>query len=263
MKKVIVTSFDENYMDYSMVMAKTLGSNYTGNDALDLVCLVPENLLSSVDYYKESIQQNNVNVIFKSAPELLEKVSNVNVGTLATPYVTPHAYQRIFIGSMLPEYDIAIYIDPDTIILRDVSPLIGYKSSSDFLAVLETVNSGRAVFDDDDFPYFNSGVFVANLNFWRSENIEQKIIDWIAKNPNSIYAEQDSLNAILVEHLSPLPFHFNFFEWIIDNNRLMAREYDNPLIVHFVGPDKPWGSRAMSKYGELWRQVYSGLGKSL
>lgn len=260
MKKAIVTSFDKNYMDYSRVMAKSFGSHYHGAEKIDLVCLVPEDLLGLRDSYSTSIGQDNLNIIFRSAPELLSPISEHATKNPATPYVTSHAYQRVFIGSMLPEYDVAIYIDPDTIILRDVSPLLEYKSKSKFLAVVETVNSGRSVFDNDDLPYFNSGVFIADLHFWRSENIEQKITNWIRNNPNSIYAEQDSLNAILLEHLSPLPFHFNFFEWIVDNNRLMAREYDNPMIVHFVGQEKPWGEKLISKYGKMWRDLYSDLG---
>jgi lipopolysaccharide biosynthesis glycosyltransferase len=177
-----------------------------------------------------------------------------------TPYVTKHAYIRVFIGSLLPDYNTAIYIDPDTIILRDISPILNYKSKSPFSAVLETVNSGKLVFNNEDFPYFSSGVFVADLDFWRKENIEGKILNWINENPNSTYAEQDSLNAILSEYMSPLPFSFNFFEWIVDNNLLMAKEYDNPLIVHFVGADKPWGEKVVSEYSLAWRKYYGLLG---
>lgn len=255
MRKTIVTSFDENYMGYSRVMAKSLGINYHGEDRLDLICLVPESMIDLQDEYSASVRQSNLNITFRSATQQLSAIIGGETSNLATPYVTPHAYQRIFLGSVLPDYDTAIYIDPDTVILRDIDPLLNYKTSRPFLAVVETVNSGKRVFNDEDRPYFNSGVFIADLNFWRSEEIESQIVSWINKNPNSVYAEQDSLNAILLDYLCPLPFSFNFFEWIVDNNKLMAREYDNPLIVHFVGPDKPWGEKQLSKYGSAWRSV--------
>lgn len=260
MKKAIVTSFDKNYLNYSLVMAKSLSTNYHGHQPIDLICLVPEEIMHLRDWYSDQVGKSNVRIVFRSAPELLASISNEATQNPATPYVTSHAYQRIFIGSMLPEYDLAIYIDPDTLILRDVEPLIEYRSQHRFLAVVETVNSGRTVFNNDDFTYFNSGVFVADLNFWRSEGIEEKLVSWIRNNPNSVYAEQDSLNAVLSEYLGPLPFHFNFFEWIVENNRLMGMEYDNPMIVHFVGHEKPWGEKVVSKYSKMWRELYQSLG---
>ena len=68
------------------------------------------------------------------------------------------------------------------------------------------------------------------------------------------------MNAVLSEYLGPLPFHFNFFEWIVENNRLMGMEYDNPMIVHFVGHEKPWGEKVVSKYSKMWRELYQSLG---
>lgn len=259
MRKAIVTSFDENYLNYSLVMAKSLSTNYHGHHPIDLVCLVPENILHLQSWYSEQVGSKNINIIFRAAPELLENISLEATQNPATPYVTSHAYQRVFVGSMLPEYEKAIYIDPDTLILRDIDPLLNYKSIHKFLAVLETVNSGRTVFNNDDFAYFNSGVFIADLVFWRSEKIEEKLVAWIKNNPNSIYAEQDSLNAVLSEYVAPLPFHFNFFEWIVENNKLMGMEYDNPMIVHFVGHEKPWGDKLVSKYSKMWRDLYQSL----
>jgi lipopolysaccharide biosynthesis glycosyltransferase len=257
MKKAIVTSFDDNYMSYSRVAIKTLGQNYSGEEKLDVICLVPESLMGLEERYSNSIAQENLNIKFKTSEKFLDLLNSGYAKDVQ--YISANSYQRVFIGSILPDYDRVIYIDPDTIILRDINPLLEYKSRSPFLAVVETVNSGKTVFNNDDFPHFNAGVFIADLNFWRSKNIESKLVRWISKNPDSKYAEQDSLNAILIEHLAPLPFSFNFFEWTIENNELMSKEFCNPLIVHFTGGEKPWGDRIISKYGDLWRETYASL----
>jgi lipopolysaccharide biosynthesis glycosyltransferase len=244
MNKVIVTSFDSNYMEYSRVAMKSLSDNYHGDIPLDVVCLVPQELLDREKDYRASISKDNLSIRFLVSERFL-KLSEDGYAS-GVEYVTSNAYQRIFVGSLFPEYDTAIYIDPDIIVLRDISPLINYSASGNFFAVMETVNNSRRLFGNSDVPCFNSGVFIANLNFWRANDIESKLVDWITENPDTQFAEQDSLNAILASYLSALPFSFNFFEWIIGNNELMTREFDDPLIVHFAGHHKPWNSDSMS-----------------
>jgi lipopolysaccharide biosynthesis glycosyltransferase len=254
MKKVVVTSFDSNYMGYSRVAIKSLGMNYHGDTPLEVVCLVPESIMGLEDDYRMSVAQDNLRIRFMISEKFLKL--DKDGYARGVQHVTPNAYQRIFIGSLFPEYDFAIYIDPDTIILRDISPLLDYSGSGTFFAVMETVNNSKRLFNNSDVPCFNSGVFIADLEFWRSNSIEDKLVEWITHNPDTQFAEQDSLNAILAKHLSPLPFSFNFFDWIIGNNKLMAKEYDDPLIVHFAGYQKPWAGESTSIYADLWRSVY-------
>lgn len=254
MKKVVVTSFDKNYMDYSRVAVKSLGMNYHGDDVLDVVCLVPEDILGHAKEYADSIKQPNLNIQFKTT-EGFKRLSEAG-SDYVTRHSSPGAWQRIFIGSTLPDHDVAIYIDPDTIILRDIKPLLEYRSRSPFCAVVETVNMPKIIFDSHDMAYFNNGVFIADLNFWRDERIEDKILGWVADNGETELAEQDAMNMVLGEWLSPLPFSFNFFEWTIFANKVMAEEFDNPLIVHFAGKEKPWGPVVISKYAGMWKNLY-------
>ena len=244
-------------MDYSRVAIKSLGINYHGNDVLDVVCLVPENILDKVDEYRKSVFQPNLNIQFKTADRFLSMLDD-GIG-YAVRHLSVSSFHRIFIGSTLQDYDMAIYIDPDTIVLRDIQPLLNYQSRSPFMAVVETVNMGKIVFNSDDIPYFNNGVFIADLNWWREENIEDRLLDWIIKTGYSELAEQDAMNAVLGEYLAPLPFSFNFFEWIIHTNKLMAEEHNNPMIVHFTGSQKPWGEVIHSPYGGLWRNLYARI----
>lgn len=257
MKIAIATSFDKNYMNYSMVAIKSLGENYHGNDTLDIICFVPQELHDSLKWYTKKINQTNLNIVFKTAKGFTKMLDTELTAT--SRYVTPNAHHRLFLGSELPEYDRIVYIDPDTLICRDIKPLLEYTSKSNFLAVVETVNMSKRSFGHHDVPYFNSGVFITSPKFWNDEQIEDKVLNWIGNNPNTQIPDQDALNAVLREYLSPLPIPFNFFEWIVNNNRLTAEEFDQPLIVHFVGEQKPWNTPRISKYSDLWRAKYSSL----
>ena len=42
---VIITSFDQNYIEYAAVFIKSLSVNYHEDHIFDLMCLVPQNLL--------------------------------------------------------------------------------------------------------------------------------------------------------------------------------------------------------------------------
>lgn len=261
MKKVVVTSFDRNYLEHSKVTLKSLGRHYHENDPLKVICLVPRDLLSLEKEYSASVNQSNLTIEFR-ASERFEQLLNDNKAQVVR-HSSLNAYQRVFIGSTLLDYDMAIYLDPDTLVRRSFKPMLDYSSKAPFLAVVETVNMAISVFATHDIPYFNNGVFIADLNFWRSEDIEQKLLSWIFTNEKSPLAEQDAMNAVLGKYLGPLPFTFNFFDWTIENNKLMAEEFCDPLIVHFAGEEKPWKNSRLSRYGYEWRRIQSQMGQTV
>ena len=58
--------------------------------------------------------------------------------------------------------------------------------------------------------YFNSGVLLINLDGWRSRDLGREILDWIAANPDKItLADQDAINAVLWQAITPLPDCWN------------------------------------------------------
>jgi UDP-glucose/galactose:(glucosyl)LPS alpha-1,2-glucosyl/galactosyltransferase len=257
MKKAVITSFDKNYLEYSKVLIKTLARNYHGEEILDVICLCTEDIYHLEKEYSNSINEMNINISFRVADNFKYIISQ-NTAKESLHY-TKNAYHRLFAGSALPEYDIAIYIDPDTIINRDISPLLEYPMMGKVSAVLETINLSMATFKNSDTLYFNSGVMIMDLNFWRSENIEDKVINWIANNKTFEHMDQDCLNSILLEHIVPLPFTFNFYEFNVRANPTFHMQFNNPLIVHFAGKAKPWNVDYLSEYGDAWQKVFNEI----
>lgn len=257
MRKVIVTSFDQNYIDYSRVMLYTLSINYHDETPLDVVCLVPANILHMQDYYIKSLGLENLNISFVTSDKYLSMVED-GIDT-SHKDAASNCNHRMFIGSACADYDVAIYIDPDTIIMREVSPLLTYPLRNDFMAMVEMTDANVVSFNDPDRPYFSNGIFIADLNFWREEGIEEKLINLIKNGGPLFLAEQDAMNSILIDYWSPLPMSFNMFDWMVYANPHIAEANSNPLIVHFVGVEKPWKSRTITPYSNYWRKVYSDL----
>lgn len=257
MKKVIVTSFDINYFNYSKVTLKSLAQNYHGKDKLDIVCLVPKDILHLENEYAQSIAEEKLNIKFRSS-NAYEKMLQNGLAH-ASSHITSHCNHRIFLGSVCHDYDIAIYIDSDTIIRRDIEPLLNFKLRNMFMAVQEHSDMSQISFGDKDRPYFNNGIFIANLNFWRQFNAESKMVDWISNNGPTLCPEQDAMNAVFIDWWSPLPISFNMFDWFQWVNEHASKTNSDPLIVHFSGEQKPWLGENGSRYNLEWRKIYLDL----
>jgi lipopolysaccharide biosynthesis glycosyltransferase len=248
----VVTSFDKNYMEYSKVMINTLSKNYHGKDILSVYCLVPHDILNKQDEYIKSVYKNNVSIKFVSS----EKFNNAKYLVEREQY-TKNVWHRIFAGSLLPDVEKIIYIDPDIIVLRDIEPLINYKNLSPFSAYIEDDFQGHCldIYGSQDVVYFNDGVFIADLNYWREQDIESKLIDYAKKN-NTKFVDQDAFNYVMRDIVRPLPVTFNFF---VDKQALYY-SVESPLLVHFSGPIKPWNSDMDgNKYCVAWQEEYKLL----
>ena len=103
--------------------------------------------------------------------------------------------------------------------------------------------------------YFNAGVLIINLDYWRANNIQELLFDFIKYNYNKILAhDQDVLNAVLYDKTLPLDCKWNvlglfYSEGLMNNSFPRNLDYKqqffnginiNPTVVHYVFKPKPW-----------------------
>ena len=258
---VIVTSFDENYYNYACVPVKTLGQNYSGNEKLHVRCLVPESLVEKQEKFINIVDEDLLDIKFICSDSYLSLVEEGLA--YESKYITENMSHRLFVGSTFEEYKKIIYIDPDTLVVRDIEPLLNYPLTNKFLAVVEYTGMSKEVFGNPDLPYFNNGVFIADLDFWRSESLELKFVKWLKENGPTPCPEQDAMNAVLQGEWSPLPMTFNLLVFKLLEDSEFQKNFDNPLIVHFVGDLKPWGDSDIPIWTKKWREIYNQLNLSL
>jgi lipopolysaccharide biosynthesis glycosyltransferase len=177
-------------------------------------------------------------------------------GLVISSYLNKVTYYRLAIPDLLDtSIDKVLYLDCDLIITDDIAHLWNIDISSWYLAAVISVGVENGEFMQDwkyrlNIPsgnkYFNSGVMLINLNLWRKETIYRKIIDFIIKNPEKIWAaDQDGLNAFLYNKWLPLPIRWNqqtILHKIILTNKdpEYIKAINNPGIIHFTGSVKPW-----------------------
>lgn len=255
MKTCIVTSFDENYFKYSMVMLRSLSQNYSYQVPLDVICLVPVKLLTEENSYIEKLDAPNLNIQFRASTKYEDLVRDGVYRYKPSSYISANALQRIFLSSTLHDYAKAIYIDPDAIILRDIKPLLDYPLHGKIVALQETDYMNLKTFNTVDVPYFNNGVFITDLNYWRENNIEEKMVSWLKANEIPDCVEQDLMNIFLFPVWSPMPHSFNFFDQ--NGDKVIG---DGPLIVHFIGEGKPWVEGPLeTAWRTKWQEIFNQL----
>ena len=166
-------------------------------------------------YNVEELCADKIEKMLELVPKL-EK-SRVSVG----------AFYKLLIPQVLPkEIDKAIYLDSDIIVNLDINELWQINLGDSLLGVVpkktqyvnskiatERMNKAYAVCRDNVIKiddYFNSGVFVMNLNLLRNE--EENIMRGVkfrGENPNQIYWDQTVLNYCFSERTVKMSRDFN------------------------------------------------------
>lgn len=153
-------------------------------------------------------------------------------------------FYRFFIPQVLsPDIKKAIYLDSDTIVNLDIGELWDVNLENKPLGAIDELhitpdplNSAKdkyliknnlVAYED----YFNSGVLLLNLNYWRNNNeFLTKGFQFVASNPEMTYIDQDILNYLFSKNYVKLPEKFDVF---IDKAR--ENPQIRPAIYHYFG----------------------------
>lgn len=141
---------------------------------------------------------NRSDIVFIPGKNISEKLSmNVAVdrGSLSQ-------YARLFISSDLPqELSRVLYLDCDIVVKKSIRALWNLDLHGKTIGALMDAFSKYYRFNIDLSPddvMFNSGVMLIDLDKWRRDNIEEKLLKFIAsKNGKIQQGDQGALNAVL------------------------------------------------------------------
>lgn len=210
------------------------------------------------------------------------KINKQEVSDLVTSHhITHTAYFRLLAGRLLPDQiKRVIYLDSDVLVKADLTELwdqpLGDQyclAASDiacpfvdayekqrqapeitksipYLAAIAPIPNWRQLELSPVEPYFNSGVMVLNLERWRREAIDRKLLKCLRVNASFVWCwDQYALNVVFAQQWGALPSKWNqgahVFEYPdetfspIDKESFVAMR-DNPAIIHFTTEFKPW-----------------------
>jgi lipopolysaccharide biosynthesis glycosyltransferase len=160
---------------------------------------------------------------------------------------------------LLPELDRVLYLDADTIVTGPLDELFARDLSHYALAAV--VNPLYAWMSDTFLQglgvpsickYFNSGVLLMNLDDWRANRYTESILEFGCQQDVGDWPDQNALNAVLWSKCDLIPPRWNALTVYFYGGRrylcYSASDVDaareDPAIVHFIGPYKPWHYRS-------------------
>jgi lipopolysaccharide biosynthesis glycosyltransferase len=171
-------------------------------------------------------------------------------------------YGRLFLPELMPNDNKVIYLDCDTLILRNLSELYDIELGSYWVGGVKDTISINYLYKlglVDADVYINSGVLLINLDEWRKNSVTSSIISYIkSHSEDNSLPDQDAINVVCKGNISILdpcfnvmsPLYLMSYENIIGYFNILnfyskdkiIRAKKDPCIVHFTGyPDtRPW-----------------------
>lgn len=241
----------------------------------------PDSEITCHAFIDESITQEDKKDLISIAGSSKLKyylIDDVFLGKIPKPLNSNYSkmnYARLFTSSILPNsINKILYLDCDTIVCKSLSSLWNISITDFAVGAVVDVIQGDDVYDrmhiDKNKYYFNSGVLLINLEYWRLHNIENQFTSYISNVTDSKqlkFVDQDVLNYILQDSWYRLPAKFNtltaFFR--LKNSRSylygsFKNEIDeattDPFILHFAGRIRPWYRNCIHPMKEEFEKYY-------
>ena len=221
-------------------------------------------------------------------PQLKEKLE----GCPDISYYSMNAYSRLLLPELLPDVDRILYLDCDMVVDGSLADLWNTDLEGRSLGV--AIDTDHIVRKASRYYRrlnlignwsFNSGMLLMDLKRIREKKLFQKTISWIAANRQSLKCpDQDGLNVLFKDDKKKVSVRYNFIhKWnfaahlsiktiqrIRKLNHDFADSMEHPVIIHFIGTNKPT-DYAFTGTGDLywkylaltpWRNNKQGMAKS-
>ena len=253
MKKVIPVFFaaDENYLPYLTVALSSLKENASKAYDYAIYILnagVAEQAAQKVKKYEEE----GFTIAFVDVSKEMDSVKN---SLQIRDYYTGATYYRIFIAEMFPQYDKAIYIDSDVVLLGDVSELfktdlgdalVGAVTDEAVASVEQFRLYTKEVLGIESKEYFNAGVLVMNLAKFRESNFYDAFCRLLKTYKFSVAQDQDYLNVLCAGKVV-----FIGGEW--NKMPIGGMEKNAPKLIHYNLTMKPWHYEDVLYKEHFWK----------
>ena len=252
----ILCATDDNYAPYCGIMLTSLFES--NNDCRFQVFVFLDGSLSEENerrYNSLGLKYGNEIVLMRVDEE---KVKGFPLKK--DTYVTLATYYRLMVAEWLPkEVRKVVYLDGDMVVVGDVRSL--WDLNLDGVAVAG-VRGPRSSYEDvckylgysGSLGYFNAGVLVLNLDYWRTHGITEKVIKFVKDHCGQLpMMDQDVLNGALYNEKMILPDRYNYMtmcflrknweNYAEERRQVCVEEGDKRVVVHYLGRVKPWDYR--------------------
>ena len=247
MNKIIPIFYacDDRFVKYTIVSL----SSMIKNASLDFeyrVFILHTDISESMMKATKELENDCFKISFIDVSKYLKSISKK---LPLRHYYSKTTYYRLFIAEMFPEFDKAIYIDSDTIVLGDISELYkteieGFSLAACREQAMEQVDVygtyAERVVGISRHKFFNAGVLLLNCKKIRSDGVLDKFIHYLGIYDFIVTQDEDYLNLICKDSVFWLDQR-----WNTELTDGLNYDYDisEASILHFIMVNKPWHYR--------------------
>lgn len=252
----IFFSSDDNYVPYLCVAVHSLIKN-SDEDKNYRIIILNTGICEENKQKIMNMQTKNVKFSFEDVSLKIGAIEE-ELKMRLRDYYSLAIYYRLFIPTMFPEYNKAIYLDADIVVLDDIAKIYEINMENNLLvAVQDAVVNNNDVFKRystfalglEPNKYFNSGMLVMNLRKMREESFEDTFIDLLTKyNFDTVAPDQDYLNTLCKGRIIYLDENWNKMP---DFGK--TYKVEDLHLIHYNMFRKPWKYNDVQYSDVFWK----------
>lgn len=247
---------DKNYKIPAIVMMSSVLENT--KEQCDFYILHNELTDEDKNYFNDCLNKySNFTINFTQVDDKIFQNAPLN------RHFKTVVYYRLVAAELIPNVDRILYLDTDTIVNFDVKELYNIDlENKPIAAALEKCMQYDPNYmincyylNLDHRQYFNAGVLVIDLKYFRENNITKSFIDILNTEQDNLNClDQDVLNLQFQNNYKKLDYKFNVLTGLKTllkiNNDPDVKAFDDIKIYHFAGEKKPWNVGI--EYKDVW-----------
>ena len=272
----IVFSFNDEYSKFFSVALQSLIDNSNNEKNYDVIIFSSDIKERSIKMLLQMIPPNFSLRFYNPTNYIENTFQNLNLET--KQYWSVEMYYRIFIPLVMQKYERVLYLDSDIVVNSNIDELFSITfDNKEIIAVCDTTspelylpkNSSRrehikkVLGLEDETKYFNSGMLLFNITLIDIQEYTKKILK-SSQISTLLYPDQDILNILFEKRVKLISSKWNYGSNVLVCNKNYLSEIsgterkkflksrNNPKIIHFISPIKPWNSTGEEFYETFW-----------
>ena len=231
---------DDNFVKYTVVSLQSM-KEHASRDQKYCIHVLHTNISKEMQDVMYAMQDEQFQIRFDDVTDYLKSISDK---LPLRDYYSKTTYFRLFIAEMFPEYEKAIYIDSDTVVLGDIADLYAYDLGDNYVgaareqAMVQTDVYGtyvEKVLGIDRNTYFNAGLLVINCEQFRKQCVLDQFIELLHVYNFVVTQDEDYLNLICKGQVFWLPQQWN--TEVFGN---IDYPEESICVLHYIMVSKPW-----------------------
>lgn len=261
----IVCCSDRNYIMPTGIMMKSVSMNNYETEIVFHVIVDEEVSEEQKELLEKNISDVPGHVIAFHTIDSSSMESFPKLGEVAL-HVTKATYYRLYMAAILPEsIDKVVYLDGDIICRHSLVNLWECDMGEFAVSCVKDVcNNDIRKYNQLRYPsengYFNAGVLLINLRYWREHHCSEHFAELIKNEPDRIlFHDQDVLNICFQKSKIDLPLRYNLQNGFLYTKPHLLIDYQkygeeleraiiDPVFIHYTATPKPWTEKCFHPF---------------